>query len=85
MKPIDFEDYLSEDIKAQIITERVQALAVEGFQHQMNLDFILKKLDSVLPSTEVRESLNLERGRLVTQIEDIKDVIRWTRDNYTRQ
>ena len=84
---IEFDQLLTQEVKSAILAERIAALAAEGYQHQLNLDFIVEKLGDEDLDYETSRVLTTERDEILNKVNDIKDTIEWHLDksnNITR-
>jgi hypothetical protein len=67
---------VSEDVKAQLLNERINALNLEGYQHELNLKSfeLAGKLES--PEADAtRESINIIKNAIEIHEEELTNVV----------
>jgi hypothetical protein len=80
--------FLSKERKKAILRERIVILDDEGYQNQLNLDYIQERLESAILTDEEIASLKSERTQLLRKLEDLESTINWHVDrleNFDKQ
>jgi len=72
-----FEKYLEKNHAAEIIRARIVKMAEDGFQHQLNLEFIQNEIDLEHTSDEERSALELQKADIEVQSANLHHAIRW--------
>jgi hypothetical protein len=67
---------VSEEVKAQLLAERINALNLEGYQHELNLKSLeLSDKDETPEAESTRESIAIIKNAIELHEEELSNVV----------
>ena len=81
---MEFEKILGRDRVAQIIRNRMGRLAEQGFELQLNAEFIKRELLNEGLTSEQNGELSLQLRDITAQIDSLSDTVDWHQQRLER-